>query len=458
MTGDEFDAVLSDGRTIHVRPIHPDDSARLVAFHERLSPETIHMRFFSPHPRLSEREVEHFTHVDGRDRAALVATRGDDIVAVVRYDRYPNTDDAEVAFVVDDAHQGRGIATLLLENLASIARRNGIARFVAETLAENRRMIGVFRDAGFSTHTSLEHEVLHVSFPIAPDERFLQAMEGRESRADVASLQPILRPRSIAVLGATADARRIHENLDSGGFQGPIFAADDWRDLVDPVDVAVVSVADADTPSAVQHCGTTGAGGVIVTSMRNGLGRLAHEYGMRLIGPASIGVVNTAADVRLNALDAAVPVLAGRIGVFSQKPPAGIAVLERAADLGVGVSTFVSAGEKADVSGNDLLLFWEQDDTTDVIALVIESFGNPRKFARIAQRVSQQKPIVALLQGDTVPENIATAVLEHTGVIRVDTPEELLDVAQAPPPRPGGDPDKATELDDIEPYLRRLRG
>jgi RimJ/RimL family protein N-acetyltransferase len=458
VTVDEFDAILSDGRTIHVRPIHPDDSARLVAFHERLSPETVHMRFFSPHPELNEREVERFTHVDGRDRAALVATRGEEIVAVVRYERYPDSDEAEVAFVVDDAHQGRGIATLLLEDLAAIARRNGIIRFVAETLAENRRMIGVFRDAGFSTRTWLEHDVVHVSFPLAPDERFLQAMEGRERTADVASLRPILQPRSIAVLGATAGARRIHENLASGGFPGAIVAAEDWRDLVDPVDVAVVSVADAETPSAIEHCGSVGAGGVIVTSMQNGLGRLAHEYGMRLIGPASLGVVNTAPAVRMHALDGAVPVRAGRIGVFSQKPPAGIAVLERAAELGVGVSTFVSAGEKADVSGNDLLLFWEQDDATDVIALVIESFGNPRKFARIAQRVSRQKPIVALLHGDTVPADIAGVVIEHTGVVRVDTPEELLEVAQAPPPRPDWDSDDAPALDDIEPYLRRLRG
>jgi GNAT superfamily N-acetyltransferase len=167
---EEFDAVLSDGRTIHVRPIDPGDDKRLVAFHARLSPETIHMRFFSPHPRLSEREVHRFVNVDGRDRAALVATVGDDIVAVVRYDRYPDTDDAEVAFVVDDAHQGRGIATLLLEHLAAIARRNGVSRFVAETLAENRRMLDVFRAAGFSTKSSFDRAVVHVTFPIQPDD------------------------------------------------------------------------------------------------------------------------------------------------------------------------------------------------------------------------------------------------------------------------------------------------
>lgn len=457
-TPEEFDAVLSDGRTIHVRPIRPDDGDRLVAFHARLSPETIRLRFFSPHPRLSASEVARFTHVDGSDRAALVATRGDDIVAVVRYDRYAGTDDAEVAFVVDDREQGRGIATLLLEHLAAIARRHGIVRFVAETLAQNRRMLDLFHAAGFSTRSSLEHDVVHVSFPIAADEAFLQAMEQRERRADVASLLPILQPKSIAVLGATPDATRIRDNVASAEFQGELLVVDDPADLTGAADVAVVAVGEADVASAVELCGRAGVGGVVVTSTAgDGLARLAHGYGMRLIGPHSLGVVNTASDVRLNALNAPLSVGPGHIGVFSQGQAPGIAVLERAADLEVGLSMFVSAGAKADVSGNDLLLFWEQHHNTDVIALSIESFGNPRKFARIAQRLSRTKPIVALLKGDSVPEDVATAVIEHTGVIRAATPDELLRIAQSPPARPDGEFDGEAPLDDIEPFLRRLR-
>ena len=455
---EEFDAVLSDGRTIRVRPIHPEDKDRLAAFHARLSPETIHMRFFSPHPRLSDRELQRFTEVDGRDRAALVATIGDEIVAVVRYDRYPGTDEAEVAFVVDDAHQGRGIATLLLEHLAAAARRNGIARFGAETLAQNRRMLGVFRAAGFSTHASLDHDVVHVSFPIAPDERFLEAMEARERGADVASLRPILRPRSIAVIGNSVVAKQVHRNVVSGGFMGSVVAIDSYKELADAADLAVIDVPRPNLEAAVTHCGSAGVGGVVVLSEGDhGIARLAHRDGMRLVGPRSIGVLNTDPDVRMNATTHDESVVHGRVGFFSQSGAIGIAALARASEVGVGISMFVSAGDKADVSGNDLLLFWEEDDATDVVLLSIESFGNPRKFARIARRVTRRKPIVALLHGDAVPDDVAGAVFEHTGVIRVATTEELLETALAPPHPLQAEPDVDTALGDIEPYLRRLR-
>lgn len=455
---DEFDAVLSDGRTIHVRPIRPDDAQRLIEFHERLSPETIHMRFFTPHPHLSEREVQRFTEVDGRDRAALVATTGSDIVAVVRYDRYPDADEAEVAFVVDDAHQGRGMATLLLEHLAAIARRNGVARFVAETLAQNRRMLAVFRAAGFSATSSLDHEVVHVSFPIQPDEAFLEAMEARERHADAASLRPILRPSSIAVVGATPAAELIGHNLTSGGFKGAVVIADSHADLADGVDLAIVVVADAETAAAVRQCGRVGVGGVVVTSAgADGLSGIAHEYGMRLVGPRSLGVFRASGGVQMNAIAASVIVGAGRAGLFAHGGEAGVTAVRRAGELGLGLSTFVSAGDKADVSGNDLLLFWEEDDETDVILLYIESFGNPRKFARIAQRVSQSKPIVAVMRGENVPADVAEAVFGHTGVIRVATIDELVEVGLAPPSRRPTDADTDASIEDIEPYLRRLR-
>lgn len=454
---DEFDAVLSDGRTIHVRAIRPDDARRLIAFHDRLSPETIHMRFFTPHPRLSEREVQRFTEVDGRERAALVATTGDDIVAVVRYDRYPDTDEAEVAFVVDDVQQGRGIATLLLEHLSVVARRNGIARFVAETLAENRRMLGVFRTAGFSIQSSLDHDVVHVSFPLAPDEAFLQAMETRERGADIASLQPILRPRSIAVLGTGPVAEHVRHNVTSGGFAGTVVSADSYGRLTEPVDLAIVAVTDDETVAAVAHCGGLGTGGVVVVSGGDDLAHLAHEYGMRLVGPRSMGVVNTAPDVRMLAIAAPVAVGHGRVGLFAQTQLAGIGILERAAERGLGFSAFVSAGDKTDVSGNDLLLFWEEDDATDVVLLYMESFGNPDKFARIAQRISHRKPIVALLHGDDVPADVADAVFTHTGVIRVETTEDLLDNAANPPTAPLAGQEDVSAFESIEPYLRRLR-
>ena len=474
MSQDEFDAVLSDGRTIHVRPITPDDADRLVAFHGRLSPETIHLRFFSPHPRLSEQEVHRFTTVDGKDRAALVATVSDEIVAVVRYDRYPGTDDAEVAFVVDDVHQGRGIATLLLEHLAAVARHNGIVRFVAETLAQNRRMLAVFQAAGFATHASLDHEVVHVTFPIQPDEAFLEAMEARERRADVASLQPILRPRSIAVIGAGRSrggiGHEIFRNLLAGHFQGVVYPVNRsarevagvraWSsasELPEAVDLAVVAVPAPAVASVIEECGERGVGGVVVitagfaeagtdgAAAERELARLAHRHGMRMVGPNCIGVVNTASDVRMNATFAPVPAPPGRVGFLSQSGALGIAILQHTADLGLGVSMFVSVGNKADISGNDLLLFWEEDDSTDVILLYLESFGNPRKFARIARRVSRTKPIVVVKSGRSTagvraagshtaaaatPEVAVDALFRQAGVIRVDTLEELFDVAQ----------------------------
>ncbi|MCU1449694.1 MAG: CoA-binding domain protein [Acidimicrobiales bacterium] len=469
-----FDAVLTDGSTVHVRPLGPDDGDRLVTFHGRLSPETIHLRFFSPHPRLSEREVEHFTHLDGIDRAALVATLDDEIIAVVRYDRTPDTDDAEVALVVDDPHQGRGVATLLLEHLAALARATGIRRFVAETLAHNGRMLGVFRDAGFTIQSSFEQGVVHVSFPIRPDESFLEAMEARERRADVASLQAILRPRSIAVAGAGRSRGGIgHEilrNLLLGNFNGPIYpvnrnaphiagvrAYPSVAELPEPVDLVVVCVPAPEVAAVVKDCGRLGVGGLVVITAgfaeaggsgveaERELAHVAHRHGMRVVGPNCMGVVNTAEDVRMNATFAPVAPTRGRLAFLSQSGALGIAILQHTAQLGLGVSTFVSVGNKADVSGNDMLLFWEEDPDTDVILLYLESFGNPRKFARIARRISRTKPIVAVKSGRSTagvraagshtaaaatPEAAVEALFHQAGVIRVDTLGELFDVAQ----------------------------
>jgi acetyl coenzyme A synthetase (ADP forming)-like protein len=480
----DFDAVLADGGTVHVRPITPDDGERLIAFHGRLSPETVQLRFFSPHPRLSEAEVERFTHVDGTHRAALVAVEGDEIVAVVRYDRAPGTDQAEVAFVVDDAHQGRGMATLLLEHLAALARRNGIRRFTAETLAHNRRMLGVFHDAGFAIQSSWQDGAVHISFPIVEDETFLAAMGERERRADVASLRPILCPRSIAVVGVGHGrggiGHEVFRNLLSSNFEGPVYpvnrtaphvagvrAYPSVDDLPEAVDLAVITVPASEVLGVVEQCGKRGVGGLVVITAgfaeaggdgpdaERQLARLSHRHGMRVVGPNCTGVVNTAGDVRMNATFAPVPPTPGRLGFLSQSGALGIAILAHSADLGIGVSTFVSVGNKADVSGNDLLLWWEGDPDTDVILLYLESFGNPRKFARIARRISRTKPIVAVKSGRSAagtraagshtaaaatPEAAVEALFRQAGVIRVDTLEELFDVAQvlASQPLPPG--------------------
>ena len=469
------DALLADGGTVHVRPIAPGDGAALVDLHSRLSAETIHLRFFSAHPHLSEHEVEHFTHVDYRDRMALVATLGDRIVAVARYDRDPKSpEQAEVAFVVDDVHQGRGLATLLLEHLAAAARGCGIHRFVAETLPDNRRMLGVFRDAGFEESARFDGGVYRVLMDIDPTEASLAAIEARENGAAVRSIERLLRPGSIAVIGAGRQrgtiGHEIFRNLLSGGFNGPVYpvhpsaaavgsvrAYRSVEEVPGPVDLAVVVVPVDAVASVVQQCARKGVGGLVVISAgfaemgvagaraERELVAAARGSGMRMVGPNCMGIINTAPDVSMNATFAPAPPRPGRVAFSSQSGGLGIAVLEEAERRGLGLSSFVSVGNKADVSGNDLIRYWEADPATDVILLYLESFGNPRTFARVARRVSAIKPIVAVKSGRTgagsrgasshtaalaSPEAAVDALFRQAGVVRVDTLEDLFGVAQ----------------------------
>jgi acetyl coenzyme A synthetase (ADP forming)-like protein len=462
--------VLLDGGTVHVRPIRPDDGSALVAFHGRLSQDTVYSRFFSAKPTLSADEVEHFTHVDHDARVALVAELDDRIVAVARYDRTKQEWEAEVAFVVADEHQGRGIATVLLEHLASAARERGITRFVAETLSGNRRMLEVFRAAGFDETARYDDGVVHVELAIEPTERARAAMEAREHRAEARSVARLLTPRSVAVIGASRQpatvGHQVLRNLLAGGFAGPVYPVNPGAahvasvkayptvlDVPDDVDVAVIAVPAAAVLDVVEQCGRKGVAGLVVLSAGFGevaggagaqaaLRDRARSHGMRLVGPNCIGVANTA--VGLNATFSPYSPRPGRIAMQSQSGALGIAVLERSARMGLGVSSFVSVGNKADVSGNDLLQYWEDDPGTDVVLLYLESFGNPRKFSRIARRVSRRKPIVAVKSGRSTagvraasshtaamasPDVAVDALFRQTGVVRVDTLDELFDMA-----------------------------
>ena len=464
------DVVTTDGGTVHVRPILPADAEALVAFHARLSARTIHFRFFSPRPVLSPREIERFSTVDHDDRVALVAELGDRLVAVARYDRLPATSSAEVAFVVDDVHQGRGLGTLLLEHLAAAARERGITRFFADTLPENRRMIGVFRDAGWATSAKLEDGVVRIEFAIEPTTSATTAQHAREQRADARSIARLLEPESIAVIGASrrpgTPGHDLLRNLVEGGFTGPLHAVHPEavevagvpavptvEDVPGEVDLAVVVVPADAVGEVVLACSRKSVRGLLIVSAgfaeRGRAGAeaerevvaLARRNGMRVIGPNSMGMVNTDPAVALQGVVAGAPVLEGRVGFLSQSGALGVAILEWATQLGLGVSSFVSVGNKADVSGNDLLQWWEADDRTDVVLLYLESFGNPRKFARVARRVGRSKPVVAVKSrrpslGD---EAAVDALFRQTGVIRVDTLEQLFDtglvLARAPLPR-----------------------
>ncbi|MFN8035597.1 MAG: GNAT family N-acetyltransferase [Acidimicrobiia bacterium] len=476
--------VLADGGVVHLRPIRPDDDRGLLATFRRLSRESVYLRFFSPMPELSSAQLHHLTNVDYRDRFALVAELGDEIVGVARYDRIQGTGEAEVAFTVQDDQQGRGLGTIMLEHLAAVGRDRGLSRFVATTLPQNRRMLGVFRDAGFEVERAFEEGVVQVSFPIEPTERSIDAQLAREHHSEARSIQRILAPRSIAVIGAGRHHGTIgHElfrNLLAGEFAGSLFpihptaesvagvrAYRRITDVPDDVDLAVVVVPAGSVDEVVQDCAAKNVRGLVVISAgfaelggahadeEHRLVETARRHGMRLVGPNCMGVINTNADVRMNATFAPYEPRPGRVAFSSQSGALGIELLGQAARLGLGISTFVSVGNKADVSGNDLLQYWEDDPDTDVILLYLESFGNPRKFARLARRVSRAKPIVAVKSGRSSagrraasshtaalasPDNAIDALFHQAGVVRVDTLEQLLDTARvlAHQPLPAG--------------------
>lgn len=480
----DADVVLSDGGTVLIRPILPDDQAALSRFHEGLSPESVYLRYFAPHPELSEAELEFLTTVDYRWRMALVAILGDDIVGVARYEGEEGSRSAEVAFLVDDHHHGRGIGTLLLEWLAAAARGAGISDFYATTLWENKRMLAVFKEAGFPTKQIVGGGEVSVRFPVAQCHDLALAIAKREHRAEARSVGRLLAPRSIAVIGAgqspTGIGHQVFRNLLGGDFQGPVYpvnpksahvggvrAYPSVLDIPDDVELAIICVPATTVPDVIAQCAAKKVGGIVMitagfaetggegAAAERDLIRLAHRHGMRVIGPNCMGVINTAPAVAMNGTFAPFAPLPGRVALGSQSGAIGIAALERSTRLGLGISTFVSVGNKADVSGNDLLQFWEDDPGTDVILMYLESFGNPGKFHRIAQRVARRKPIVAVKSGRSQagsrgasshtaamasPDRAVDALFEQTGVIRVDTMEQLFDTAAvlAHQPLPGG--------------------
>ncbi|WP_328690586.1 GNAT family N-acetyltransferase [Streptomyces caniferus] len=500
----EADVVLRDGGTARIRPITPDDAERLVSFYEQVSDESKYYRFFAPYPRLSDRDVHRFTHHDYVDRVGLAATVGGEFIATVRYDRIndqglpaknPEDDQAEVAFLVQDAHQGRGVASALLEHIAAVARERGIRRFAAEVLPANSKMIKVFTDAGYTHKRTFEDGVVRLEFGLEPTEQSMAVMRGREQRAEARSVQRLLAPGSVAVIGAGRApggvGRTALRSLLDSGFTGRVHAVNHafpedlqrlrpeevpavraLREIPDPVDLAVIAVPADSVPDVVRDCGEHGVQGVLILSSgyaeagpegrerQRALLRQARSYGMRLIGPNAFGLINTAPDVRLNASLAPRMPGAGHIGLFTQSGAIGIALLSGLhargpGDGGIaGISAFVSAGNRADVSGNDLLQYWYDDPDTDVVILYLESIGNPRKFARLARRTAAVKPVVvakgARHNGTAppghavptvrVPDSTVAALMRQAGVIRVDTVTELIDAGLllASQPLPAG--------------------
>ena len=486
----EADVVLRDGGVAHVRPVRPDDAPRIDRFHAAQSPESIYFRFFAPMPRISPADMRRFVHVDHVRRVGLVATVRDDIIGIGRYeggDVAPGEAgprSAEVAFNIADAHRGRGIGSVLLEHLAAAARENGITSFTADVLPTNQRMLGVFREAGFEVRHHLDDGVIEVAFDIDPTERSIAVMAAREHRSESLSMQALLNARSVVVVGAsrvtTSFGSRVLQAITEGRFAGPVhvvnrealevggsraYAAVD--EVPGPVDLAVLTVPAASVPEVLAQCVDLGVKGAVIVSsgfaetgpegarLQHEVIRLARASGIRVIGPNSFGIINTDPVISLNASMAPEMPSAGRLALFSQSGGLGVAVLSSAARRGLGLSSFLSAGNRADVSGNDAMQYWLDDPRTSVVGLYLESVGNPRKFSRIARRLARVKPTIVVKSGvsefgvppghevrtSMAPPEAFDAMLRQAGVIRTENLHQLFDVAQVVlhQPLPAGD-------------------
>jgi acetyl coenzyme A synthetase (ADP forming)-like protein len=463
------DVILKDGGTLRLRPPTAADEDAVHEFLQELSERSLYLRFHGI------RHVDHalaasLLEPDWTERGALAGWLGDRVVGLANYVRLRDPSTAEAAFVVADGEQGRGIGTRLLEQLASRAAETGISRFVAEVMAENRAMLGVFTEAGFDVVRELEHGEVEVTFPIASTETFRARVEERDHVAVAASLRPFFEPASVAVIGASrrrgSIGGELFRNVLEADFEGAAYPVNRGGEAVagvrgygsileipDPVELAVICVPGPRVLAAAEEALTRGVRAICVISSgfaetgeegrerQEQLLALVRAHGARLLGPNCLGIASS--KPKLNATFAPRALPAGRIGFSSQSGALGLALLEQSSAR-LGFSAFVSIGNKADVSSNDLLEWWEDDSETDVVLLYLESFGNPRKFARLSRRVARRKPILALKAGATAAgaraasshtaalagsEAAVDALFHQAGVLRARTLEELVDVA-----------------------------
>jgi acyl-CoA synthetase (NDP forming)/RimJ/RimL family protein N-acetyltransferase len=430
-------ALLSDGSTVHIRHARADDSEAVREMHANLSPSNSYFRFFNLSSRAPEREANRVTRPEDADHVALLALLGGKLIGVATYEAAGKPGRAEIAFAVSDDMHRRGVATLLLEHLVSVARLRGLTAFEAETLPDNYAMQRVFADAGLPVRRKFADGVIELTFPL-PDadgeqlDSYLDAVAARGSRAEVASLRHLFLPASIAVIGAGRRrgtvGREILQNIVTGGFTGTVYAVNPHgesmggvpclrsaADLPDDIDVAIIAVPPAEVLAAAEQCGRRGVRSLIVITAALGPGgpelmATCRRHGMRLVGPNCFGIAVPAA--HLNATFAANQPRPGVAGLVMQSGGIGIALLEHFGRLGIGVSSFASVGDKYDVSSNDLLTWWEQDEQTRLAVLYVESFGNPRAFARTARRVGRTIPVLTVIGGRSAAGQRAAA--SHT--------------------------------------------
>ena len=461
----EADVVLTDGTVAQLRPVHPDDGELLHEFFSSLSETTLFLRFFGNHSQQIDGEVQALLASDHDQRTGLVLTIREDIVGVVRYvtlPEYAPEKVAEVAFLVRDDLHGRGIATLLLEHLAEVGREVGIERFVAEMLPENRSMLNVFRNIGYSMTPGRGDGAITVDLAIAETPEARAIMEQRERRSESAAIRSLVSPETVGIFGPGPAVEPLTQALAEAGFTGEVSTAETMTELPSELDLIVVP-GSVDAVTVLDDAGTRGCHGLLMMAPPAGpevspeeAQRVVHEarsLGVRTLGPAALGLINTDDDVRLNVNLAPLP-RKGVVGVFTQSAGVGTIMLAKALSMGLGISTFISTGSYADVTVNDVMHFWSEDDATQVCLLSVDRVGNPRKFFRILRELSRRKPVIVFtpsraLRGarwdnvhslPSAPAGALDQAIEATGAIVVSQRDEMFDVARllARQPIPAG--------------------
>ncbi|HNP56735.1 MAG TPA: GNAT family N-acetyltransferase [Gordonia sp. (in: high G+C Gram-positive bacteria)] len=461
----ERPGLLRDGRSILIRPASPDDADVVLGFNGRLSRRTIAIRSLGPIITMDRDAAVRLVTNDYHDRLVLLATLDDHVIGVADYVRNETAADrADIAFTVEDAYQGMGLGGLLLEHLAAAARERGIEVFEADVVSENLPMIRTFQSSGYRVEFDQEGGITHLELTVDPRRQVLVRSERRASTAIASSLHPVFAPRSVAVVGAGRSARSVGgavlRNILDGGFTGPVHAVNPNAAQVhgvttvasvldiEELDLAIVAVPSADVPQVLDDCAQRDVGAAIVVSTEmDGSGdrgdellRFARGHGMRVVGPNCMGVISVRHDVRLMATFSPTVPPGGRVAMASQSGPLGLAVLDHAARVGLGFSGFVSLGDSLDVSPNDLLQWWETDRNTGLVLLHLDTFGNARRFSRIARRLAVKKPVIAVHPGaGDDSEAVLGALFTQAGIIRARTMQEMFDTAlmlanQPPPP------------------------
>jgi acyl-CoA synthetase (NDP forming)/GNAT superfamily N-acetyltransferase len=445
-SGSVLDVLLADGRIATIRPVAEEDRAELIALHDRIGDENVRLRFFSLNRAAAHSYAERLCQPsDPEGRIALTGWVGDQLVAVASAEPI-EPGSAEVSFLVADSAHGLGLGTLLLEHLAAAARDRHIGRLTAEVLTDNFAMLRVLADAGFDLDRHADLGVITLRMDTAATARAVAAADARESRAEARSLAPLLYPRSVAVVGVRRDGagvgRAVVDAIRKGGFAGDVYAVHpaaaqrtgselagipayaSLTAIGKPVDLVVVAVPARQVLDVIGDASTAGAKSAVVLSsgfgelgpegadLQRRIVTLARKHSLRLVGPNCLGVIANDPAVQLNATFTGQLPPPGRLAVASQSGGVGIAVIDLARESGLGIGSFVSLGNKADVSGNDLLAAWLDDDRVGAAALYLESFGNARKFARIARRFAERKPLLAIVGGRS--DGGARAGASHT--------------------------------------------